>query len=85
VGALAPCGGEIENAGVIVQFYLVKIGLNTEAERLAKEAAGCGTQSSSCVSEIMHSLFTDRKRVKQRSMFSTLSTACFLATGHLLG
>jgi hypothetical protein len=28
-----------ENVGVMVQFYLIKRGLNTEADRLAKEAA----------------------------------------------
>lgn len=33
--------GKWENAGVMVQFYLIKRSLNTEADKLAKKAAVC--------------------------------------------
>ena len=74
-----------ENAGVMVQFYLIKRSLNTEADRLANEAA-VRNPLVPYLKLYIHSLFAHRRRrIKETSMVLTSSQAHLLGIGHLLG
>jgi ribonuclease HI len=73
-----------ENAGVMVQFYLIKRDLNTEADRLAKEAAVCNPLVPYLKLHIHH-VIAHRRRFKEMSMVLVLSQARLLVIGYFLG